>query len=355
MNINRAKILFISTRCGFVSGIERYIYDAALALKNGGFEVDGMFNCQCRNSDDFCKVFGKIYDFQDISKLQGGEYDLAFIHIIDDVKLLRQIRLKFKTAVMVHNHRYQRHPLRIFSHPFLEHRRRQLIAELRQCDAHTVASRFMRNELMKNDFDVAKIVKIYPVCKVASRRTEIRKPTEIPIVLFVGQLIKEKGILQLMESMSMVREDFKLWIIGEGREEKCCIRLASKLGIAAEVKFMGWSNTPADYYDKADIAVFPTIWREPFGLPGVEANASGLPVIGYDSGGVSEWLHHERNGLLIPTGDIRAFADAVEMLIRDPGYAGRLGDEGHSWVKTYLSEESYISGFKLMLDRVHSR
>lgn len=314
-----------------------------------------MFSCQCRNSDEFCKAFGKTYNSEEISKLHGGEYDLAFIHIIDDVELLRQIRLKFKTTVMVHNHRYQRRTLRIFSHPFLEHRRRQLIAELRQCDAHAVASRFMRNELMKNGFNIARTVKIYPVCKVAPRRTEIRKTTEIPIVLFVGQLIKEKGILQLLESMSMVREEFKLWIIGEGREEKRCVRLASKLGLAPEVEFMGWSNTPADYYAKADIAVFPTIWSEPFGLPGVEANASGLPVIGYDVGGVSEWLHHERNGLLIQPGDIRSFADAVETLIRDPGFAGRLGDEGQSWVETYLSEESYVSGFKLMLDRAHSR
>jgi len=287
--------------------------------------------------------------------MHAGKYDLVFIHIIDNAELLRQIRLKFKTTVMVHDHRYQRCPLRMLYHPFREHQRRQLLAELRQCDAHMVASRFMRNELMKNNFDVAKIVKVYPVCKVSPRRTQIRKPSDIPIVLFVGQLIKEKGILQLMESMSMVREEFKLWIIGEGSEEKRCIRLVSKLGIAPYVEFMGWSNTPADYYTKADIAVFPTIWREPFGLPGVEANAAGLPVIGYDVGGVSEWLHHERNGLMISPGDIRAFADAVETLIQDPGFAGRLGDEGHRWVGTHLSEENYLSGFKLMLDRVHSR
>jgi len=355
LNKNRIKVLFVSTRCGFISGIERYIYDAATALKNGGFAVDGMFKHKCRDSEIFSGIFNTVFDFQDFSNLKCGDYDLVFIHLIDDPELLKQLRLKFKTAVVIHDLRYQRHPLKMLTHPIRETKRRRLLAELRQCNAYAVTSRFMRNEVMKNDFDVAKIVKIYPVCQAAPPRTLVRKNTETPIILFVGQLIKEKGILKLMESMSMVQEDFKLWIIGEGSEEKRCRRLASRLGLASNIEFMGWQQTPSDYYAKADIAVFPTIWKEPFGLPGIEANANGLPVIAYDVGGVSEWLHHERNGMLISPCDIRSFADAVEILIRDPGFAGRLGDEGRKWVSKNLSEENYISGFKLMLDRIHSR
>lgn len=382
---NRARILFVSTQCGFLGGVERYIYDAALALGNNGFSVDGIFTDKAHEHDEYGKVFGRIYNCNELESLRGGEYDLAFIHKVSDPALIRGVREKFKTAVMVHDHDYcclrrdKRYPLigrnclRPFSLPFCSlcagfldrggestqavnfRTRRELMSEVKQCDAYVVTSTFMRSELLYNDFDVAKLVKIYPVCRVASRRTRVRGEGEVPVIVFAGQLTRAKGVKQLLEALSMVRYEFKAYIIGLGPEEKRCRRLARRLGLDGEVEFTGWHNDLARYFEKADIAVFPAIWQEPFGMAGPEANSFGLPVVGFDSGGVGEWLRHERNGLLAPRGDIRGFADALELLINDPGYACRLGDEGRKWVETYMSEASYVSGIKLMLDRVHSR
>ena len=382
---NRARILFVSTRCEFKGSVERYIYDAARALGNNGFGVDALFTGSESGCENYGKMFGRVYGRGDLEKLRSGEYDLAFVHKIDDPALLRSLREKFKTAVMIHNHDYccmrrdKRYPLsgmncaRPFNLLFCSlcaglldrsggtvncvnfAKRRALIREVKNCDAYVVTSSFMRNELLVNGFDVSRLVKIYPVCRVASRRTRVRKRGETPVIVFAGRLVKTKGVKELLEALSMVRYEFKAYIVGTGPEEKRCRRLAHRLGLGGEVEFTGWHNDLESYFEKADIAVFPSVWQEPFGQVGTEANGYGLPVVGFDSGGVGEWLRHERSGLLVPRKDIRGFADAIELLISDPGYACRLGDEGRKWVETYMSEASYVSGFKLMLDRIHSR
>jgi glycosyltransferase involved in cell wall biosynthesis len=383
--VNRARILFVAAQSGFLGGAERYIYDAARALGNHGFEVDGLFIDRGGDSVLYESVFSRVYDRTHLAQLKPGDYDLVFIHKIHDPAVIRLLRTNFKTAVMVHDHEYcclrpdKSYPffgarcLRPFKllfcslcgglvdrsrgsvHCLSLHRRRALVKEIKACDAYIVTSTFMRDELLYNGFDVARMVKIYPVCSVSPRRTRVRKSNETPVIVFAGQLIREKGVKLLLEALSMVRYEFKAYIIGTGPEEKRCRRLATRLWLDREIEFTGWQDDLSGYFEKADIAVFPAIGSEPFGQAGPEAQAYGLPVVGFDCGGVGEWLRHERSGLLVPRKDIRGFADALEMLINDPGYACRLGDEGRTWVETYMSEASYVSGFKLMLDRVHSR
>ncbi len=353
---NGARILFVSTQCGFLGGVERYIYDAVMALRNAGFRVDGIF-CDKTRDAEFAKVFERIYERDKLDSLRDSEYDLAFIHKVKDPALVKAVRTKFKTAVMIHDHQYC--PLNTSGGWLSGWLNRaghgRLISEIRHCDAFVFTSTFMRSELLYNGFDVTKLVKIYPVCRVAPRRTRVRENGETPVIVFAGQLIKEKGVKQLLEALSMVRAEFKAYIIGSGPEEKNCKRLAKRLGLEKEVEFVGWQNDLSKYFEKADIGVLPVIWQEPFGMVGAEANSYGIPVVAFNIGGVSEWLRDERNGLLIPPKDIRAFSDALEILIEDPGYACRLGDEGRKWVETYMAPSGFVSSFKLMLDRVHSR
>ncbi len=382
---NKARILFVSTQYGFFGGIENYIYDAAVALSHGGFAVDGMFADKAHNHEEFGRAFEKIYETSELGQLRAGQYDLVFIHKVESPQLIRELRTKFKTAVMFHDHdyyclrRYKRYPFirkncnRAFQ-PVVcgicsamvdrgagmarcanMGKRLDLLAEVRNCNAQVISSTFMRSELLFNNFDVAKIIKIYPVCKTASRRENVRSSEAVPNLIFVGQLIRHRGVQELLEALSMVSYQFKAYIIGSGPEEKRLHRLTRSLNLAEDVIFTGWVNNLPEYYEKSDIAVFPPLWQEPFGLAGVQANAWSLPVVGFDSGGVSEWLRNERNGLLVPPKDIRGFANALDILISDPGYAGRLGDEGRQWVERYLSEENFVSGIKLMLDRVHSK
>ncbi|MEO1197971.1 MAG: glycosyltransferase family 4 protein [Pseudomonadota bacterium] len=80
----------------------------------------------------------------------------------------------------------------------------------------------------------------------------------------------------------------------------------------------------ADVYRQADLFVWPAI-REAFGLVFLEAQASGLPVIGARRGGVPNVVADGETGLLVPEGDVEAFSEAVTTLIRDPERRQRMG------------------------------
>ena len=74
-------------------------------------------------------------------------------------------------------------------------------------------------------------------------------------------------------------------------------------------------------------------------MTGPEAMAAGVPVVAFDVGGVREWLHHDRNGILVPAKDIRAFASALESLLTDQETASRLGRQGAVDMTAFTSLE----------------
>jgi len=73
-----------------------------------------------------------------------------------------------------------------------------------------------------------------------------------------------------------------------------------------------------------DAVAVPSIWLETGPLVVLEAFAAGVPVLGSDLGGIAEWVEHEYNGLLIPPGDVPAWAAALLRFTRDPALRDRL-------------------------------
>jgi glycosyltransferase involved in cell wall biosynthesis len=103
------------------------------------------------------------------------------------------------------------------------------------------------------------------------------------------------------------------------------------------------------YYAKADLVIVPSRWQEPFGLIGVEAFAHGKPVIGFDVGGISEWLHDGENGFLIPACDVNRLAERIEYLIGNPLEMMRLGENGYRLVAELFTKERFLDGFNAAL------
>ena len=68
------------------------------------------------------------------------------------------------------------------------------------------------------------------------------------------------------------------------------------------VEFAGWLQKDALTLRLAstDVVVMPSLWPEPFGLVGPEANRRGVPVVAFATGGIPEWLHDGVNGCLAP-------------------------------------------------------
>jgi glycosyltransferase involved in cell wall biosynthesis len=144
---------------------------------------------------------------------------------------------------------------------------------------------------------------------------------------FLGELGRRKGTPQLMEALGRLadRRDWTATIAGNGEVEETRAS-AQRLGIADVVDIPGWldGEATAAVLRRSDIVVLPTFIEN---LPMIilEAFACGVPVITTPVAAITEVLDHERNGLLVPVGDIDALVEAIRRLIDDEDLRHRLG------------------------------
>lgn len=108
----------------------------------------------------------------------------------------------------------------------------------------------------------------------------------------------------------------------------------------------------AEFYRKADIFVFPSVWNEPFGMPITEAMASGLPVVATRGGGIPEFVEDGVTGLLVERGNSQAFAEALSKLLVDPKLRIKMGAAGRAYVLSSLTW-NIVSGTLASLYKKH--
>lgn len=159
------------------------------------------------------------------------------------------------------------------------------------------------------------------------------------VVGIVKTLEPKYGVEVLVRAFSVVKNKtsnpkLKLLIVGHGAQEMELKQLVDKLGIASVTHFAGWVSVEKipDYHNAIDISVFPSICDESFGVAVVEASACEKPVIVSRRGGMPEVVAEDVTGLIVPSGDVNALADAIEKLVADPGLRRRLGKQGRARV-----------------------
>ena len=149
---------------------------------------------------------------------------------------------------------------------------------------------------------------------------------------FLGELGRRKGTPQLLKALALLagRNDWTATIAGNGDVE-ATRALAQNLGLSGRIQVPGWLGPEAiaQLMAKSDIIVLPTfIENLPMIIP--EAFACGIPVITTPVAAITEAVQHERNGLLVPPGDIEALAEALRRLIGDAELRQRLGRQARA-------------------------
>jgi glycosyltransferase involved in cell wall biosynthesis len=174
-------------------------------------------------------------------------------------------------------------------------------------------------ELWERGIDVARFSPAY-------RDVELRRSIgaeDVPVLLFVGRLVKEKNLDDLVEAAKVLRAwdaEFKLVIVGDGpmREE-----LQERIPGAVFPGFQ-YGVDLARWYASADLFVFPST-TETFGNVIQEAFASGLPVVGVRQGGVGDLVVPGRNGFLAEPNSPLDFAQNVLALLKHDDVRQELG------------------------------
>jgi|TARA_B100001964_G_C14254754_1_gene611772 N-acetyl-alpha-D-glucosaminyl L-malate synthase BshA len=154
-------------------------------------------------------------------------------------------------------------------------------------------------------------------------------------VVFVGSLVKQKGVDILIKSFEIVgkkHSDSKLIIIGDGSERKVLEKLARELRI--DVVFHGYLDDFRDILNKSLVFVLPSR-TEGFGLVLLEAMEARIPIIATDVGGIKEIVVNDENGLLVKKEDVNSLADAINKIIEDNDLKNRLIFGGRKTIKKF--------------------
>lgn len=372
------KILFVSQYAGFIGGLERYIHASATLLKRAGFRVYGLFGEKVNESEKFLSVFDRHWPLSELAQVRP-DFDLATVHKIVDPICLEKLIEKFSPTIFVHDHDYycpkgykyflyrrkncglpyarlrcgacaSLVPPRqipggygaLLRRNFLQAPRR--FASFRKAPAFVVLSEFMKRCLVSNGVGQERIHVLHPFIDLPEMAAQ-SDVQEIPSLVFIGQQVMSKGTPLFLEAMRQVRTPCRAYVVGSGPRLEDFRALSVEMGLADRVVFTGWSSEPQAYLKKAALAVFPSLWQEPFGLSGIEAMSLGLPVVGFRVGGVSEWLRDGFNGILVPERDTAAMAQAIDRLFSDVALRKKLGEQGRAYIASAYSTEKYLTDF----------
>jgi glycosyltransferase involved in cell wall biosynthesis len=215
---------------------------------------------------------------------------------------------------------------------------------------NVVVTRYFREELLLNGFAAERIAIHPPVPKPAPAGYQ---PTWAePLIVYTGQLIRGKGVDVLLEACArLTTPDWRLAVIGDGDQRAALVAQADRLGLTSRVQFTGWVRQEElhRHWQAARVATVPSMWPEPIATIGLEYLHHGLPVVGFDAGGISDWLRDGQNGFLIPFGDAPAFAVALDRLLADRGLAQRLGEQGQAQARAEYDQERYLDALHALL------
>ncbi len=387
------KILWLNAKLGAFGGAEANVLATALALKARGWHNEVFYLEETGVAmeaweDAFASRKRVSTGAEEKHAIQESSPDVIWIHNWPDSGFFSRLRVMgVPMGRMVHDHalycmrHYKYHPLtrRNCTRPasvaclfpcmaFLQRgggrwpvrfaslsQKLEEIRDNRQLDRVVVASRFMRAELLKNGFTKEKIRILAPIPGEAPDQevcADAAVAGQIPgRVLFIGQVIRGKGVDLLIRALHGLHGDWHLALAGKGSALKKCLALVSKFGLQSRVTVHGHLN-PVELsaqYRQAQIVVVPSAWQEPYGMVGIEAMRHARPVVAFDVGGIPEWLEDNDNGRLVPAGNVEALRSTLRELLSNPEACRAMGLRGFEKSSSLFSFSTSVDNLQSML------
>ena len=194
------------------------------------------------------------------------------------------------------------------------------------------------------------------------QRSKIREKFDISndacVILFVGRIVKEKGLFELVEAfndLSTKHNSVVLMLIGPD-DESLALDLQKLVKVENQNRFIysGLSSCPEKYMAAADIFCLPS-YREGFGLAALEASSCALPVVGTQIHGLSDAVIDGETGILVPAANYSELSNALSKLIKSPKLRSLYGRAGRKRaINNYEHQkviENYSNFFRLAIDK----
>ncbi len=184
-----------------------------------------------------------------------------------------------------------------------------------------------------------------------------------PVIVCVSRLVPRKGQDMLIRALPLVRREIPeaaLLLVSGGPYRRKLEALAAAQRVASEVIFTGsvpWDELPA-HYAAGDVYAMPCRTRaagldvEGLGIVYLEASATGLPVVGGDSGGAPDAVLDGETGYVVGGRDVPALAGRLVELLGNPEKARAMGAAGRAWVEREWRWETQAARMARLLDDV---
>lgn len=323
------------------SGVEQYVYDLASELKKCGnyVEIVATKRESILNRFRLLEIPISILPLRrkaDIespirfARLIKRGRNVVHVHNVKDARMAliaRRISENRNTRVVLTCHTVEK-AKKGFVH-------RMIYNDL---DGIIFVSELARNEFMLNmpSLDLSKTAVVYDSVKrdpVETAAFDIRSRYNIApgkkLIMFHGRICEEKGISVLLRAITQLdKERFHLVIMGRGEvkylgEIKAFI-IANQL--LHNVSFIPYQDHVQPLVAQCDFGVLPSIVREAFGITNIEYMMLGKAHITTDNGAQPEYIEDRRTGLLVPPGDYKALAGAIELLLDNDQMMAEMGD-----------------------------
>ncbi len=207
-------------------------------------------------------------------------------------------------------------------------RQRKRLSLLRRYAAVVTSSEHMRHELARHGAAAGCVVNCAFPVSGADRLPGMPAARQPHLdgaawhLVFAGRMDRLKGGAHLIDALPRVQHavqrPVRLSLAGDGPARSAWERRAQDVMRQASgvtIEFAGWlQDAPlTSLVDTCDLLVMPSLWPEPYGLIGPEANRRGVPVVAYATGGIPEWLVEGVNGCLAPADPptVDGLADAI--------------------------------------------
>jgi glycosyltransferase involved in cell wall biosynthesis len=141
---------------------------------------------------------------------------------------------------------------------------------------------------------------------------------ESVVILFVGRLTRDKGLLELCSAFASLRANPSTHLVVVGPDEEGLIQILGKIMGESEARFsfVGSTDRPEDFMAASDILCLPS-HREGFGISVIEAASCAVPCVASDIYGLRDAVADGSTGLLFPVSDVKNLSGKLQMLIDD--------------------------------------
>ncbi len=171
-------------------------------------------------------------------------------------------------------------------------------------------------------------------------------PMNSKVILYLGRMDIDKGVLDLIKSYELLENDFKIILLLVGKDEMNIQKYISKY--TDRIIYLPHTNDVVNIFNISDIFCLPSK-REGFGNVLIESSACKVPIVGSNIFGLESSLINNFNGLTFKVGNVADLSNKLQKLINNQILCDKLGKNGREYVKKKFKPEDIFNALNNLI------